>query len=1144
MSDFTHLHVHTVYSLLDGECRIKDLVDYARTLNQKALAITDHGSMYGVIEFYKEAKKAGIKPIIGVEVYIASRGMRDKSYELDAKRYHLILLAENDKGYQNLVKIVSLGHTEGFYFKPRVDREVLRQYSEGIIALSACVIGEIPQAILAGNISRARELIEEYLDIYGKDNFFLEVQNHGSEDEIRVNHQLSILAQEYNVGLVATNDVHYIEKDHAEYQDILMCIQSGKTLDDPERLKFVGSEYYLKSVDEMTELFNSMPEAIENTQKIAMRCNVNIEFGIPKLPEFAPPEGKESLTYLKELCYQGAIERYGQLDRVKERLDYELATIANMGFVDYFLIVWDFISYAKNNDITVGPGRGSAAGSIVAYCLRITDIDPIRFNLLFERFLNPERVSMPDIDIDFCYRRRGEVIKYVVQKYGKGNVAQIITFGTLAARAAIRDVGRVMGVAYADVDYTAKQIPFAIGMTIEKALEINTKLKQAYDNNMLIKRLLDVSMAVQGVPRHASTHAAGIVITKDAVSEYVPTQLADDNIITQFTMGTLEELGLLKMDFLGLRNLTIIKDTLDLVGSLKLEDIPQDDPQTFALIANGNTDGVFQLESLGMKSFMRELKPQNIEDIIAGISLYRPGPMESIPKYIKNKNHPELVTYKDPRLEKILDVTYGCVVYQEQVMQLVRDLGGFSLGRADLLRRAMSKKKQDVMQQERHNFIYGKTAEDGTVEVEGAIRRGVPEQVAQEIFDEIADFCKYAFNKSHAAAYAQIAYQTAYLKAHYPVEFMAALLSADLDNTSRVTKYIAEAKRMNIKLLPPDINHSEVGFTAEGGDSIRFGMAAVKNVGYNTIVDIIEERNAKGIFTSFYDFCVRTSQKDLNKKAAEALISCGAFDAFAKRAQLFAVYEKTLDDVSGRKRTVLSGQMSLFEDRPNIAADELPNIPEFSKERLLIMERECMGIFVSGNPLDDYRHLLEVPGTLRISDILSEEEADGESRDGKSITVIGIITRIKKKTTKSNAEMAFVTIEDLTGELEVILFPRILEENDTIIAKDNIVKFSGRLNCKEEEVPKLIGERLEKLDKNIADKPKKIYIKISAGHEDKISSLQKLLHIFSGDTPVLIYYESTKQTMSAPRDLWVRYNEMLDKEIRKLFGEECDIRVK
>jgi len=1140
MIPFVHLHVHTAYSLLDGASRIDKLISRAVELGQKSIAITDHGVMYGVIDFYKKSKEAGIKPIIGCEVYVAARNLYDKTYENDYKRSHLILLAKNNEGYKNLMKIVSVGHTEGFYVKPRVDKQLLRKYSEGIICLSACIVGEIPKAILSNDIGQARLLIDEYISIFGKENFFLEVQNHNLLDEAKVNQQLVSLSREYGIGLVATNDVHYVEKRDAQFQDVLMCIQTGKTIYEKDRMKFDGDSYYLKSGDEMLQDFKNIPEALQNSVKIADMCNVEIEFGRYHLPEFQLPQGVNGADYLEGLCREGLSKRYEVTGELENRLLFELETIKTMGFVDYFLIVWDFIKYSKDNGIMVGPGRGSAAGSLVSYVLGITDIDPIRYNLLFERFLNPERVTMPDIDIDFCVERRGEVLDYVVQKYGKDKVAQIITFGTMAARAVIRDVGRAIDIPYADVDAIAKMIPFAIGQTIENALATNKALKDRYDSDTNAQKLIDTSRELEGLPRHASTHAAGVVITKQELSDYVPLQLSDENVVTQFSMTTLEELGLLKMDFLGLRNLTIIRDAVNNIresrgDEIVISEINENEKAVYDLISSGNTDGLFQLESSGMKSFMRELRPQSLEDIIAGISLYRPGPMDSIPKYIRNKNKPILVKYKHPLLGPILDVTYGCVVYQEQVMQIVRSLAGYSFGRADLLRRAMSKKKSEFMKKEKAIFIYGDD------EVKGAVKNGVPEAVADEIFTEMMDFAKYAFNKSHAAAYAKIAYQTAWLKTFYPVEFMCSLMSSQLYDTNKLTGYIGEISKMGIMLLPPDINDSGTLFTAKG-EAIRFGLAAVKNVGKNLIDDVVKERKA-GKFTCLKDFCGRMCDKGMSKRALESLIRAGAFDKLGgKRSQYLASYEKIMDEMSGQHRTNFAGQMSMLGG--DDLEDDLPNLQEFMASDLLMMEKEVMGVYVSGHPLNDYKSVISKNSNAQIGGILSSfsENSEGEIADGQMVKVAGIITKIKRKYTKNDAEMAFVTIEDLTGSIEVLVFPKIFYKFEAILKEDSVVSISGRVSAKEEEEPKILMETAIPIDTDITNE--RLYIKIPASEDKKMEQLKELFKIFNGKTPVFLYFEKDKKTLAAPKEYWVTPCKALFEEVKNLLGESSDVVLK
>jgi len=1158
MSYFVHLHVHTQYSLLDGACRIGDLIKKAKELGMDSLAITDHGVMYGVIDFYKEAVKQGVKPIIGCEVYTAARTRHDKVNELDGSQGHLVLLAKNMTGYKNLMQLVSIGFIEGFYYKPRVDFEVLERYHEGIVALSACLAGDIPRALIAGDYEKAKQLAYKYNSIFGSGNFYLELQDHGLQEQKAVNPLLIKLSEETGIPVVATNDIHYVNKEDAEYQDVLLCIQTGTTVDDTDRMSFEGSEFYLKSSEEMEALFSYIPEAISNSVKIAEQCNVEFEFGKLHLPSYDVPEEYKPFEYLQWLCYEGLRKRYGSecSEEIKNKLDYELQVIKDMGYVDYFLIVWDFIKFARDHNIMVGPGRGSAAGSLVAYCLGITNIDPIKYNLLFERFLNPERISMPDIDIDFCYERRQEVIDYVVEKYGKDRVAQIITFGTMAARAAIRDVGRALNIPYAEVDMVAKHVPLELGITIERALEVNSELRDLYDNNLQVKRLIDIAKAVEGLPRHASTHAAGVVISKEPISNYVPLQKNEDNITTQFPMGTLEELGLLKMDFLGLRTLTVIRDAVEMIKISKgididINNIDFNAEPVYDLLCRGETEGVFQLESAGMKQFMKELQPRSLEDIIAGISLYRPGPMDQIPRYIRNKNHPEDIQYKHPLLKDILQMTYGCIVYQEQVMQIVRELAGYSLGRADLVRRAMAKKKADVMEQEKMNFIYGITDDNGNILVPGAVRNGIPETVAKEIFDEMMDFAKYAFNKSHAAAYAVVAYQTAWLKCYYPTEFMAALLTSVLDNSSKVSEYIGECKRLGIALLPPDINASFDGFTVYN-NSIRFGLVAVKNVGRNAIKDVIEEREKNGPFKDFRDFCERMSTKDLNKRLVESLIKCGAFDCFGVyRSQLMAAYENIIDDVAQKRKQNVEGQMSLFLDSMapsnyNRLTDSYPKMNEFEKKVILSMEKEVTGLYLSGHPLDEYRNQLEALVTATTSDIISLEEDMMQSNihsgirtltDGDIVTIGGIIIHKKTKTTKNNSMMAFVTLEDLYGTIEVIIFPQVLKNYSPYIVEDNIVIVKGRISIKEEEQPKILCQEITPIDQ--VSKNIKLYIKIKKDRTHVLEKIVPILKHSRGDVPVYVYFEENNKLTIASRDKWIQPNDLLLSELKKVVGDDC-----
>ncbi len=1140
---FAHLHTHTAYSLLDGEGTIEKILKRASELNQTAMAITDHGNMYGVIDFYECAQKYGIKPVIGCEVYVASRTRFDKTYELDSQSSHLILLAENDTGYHNLMKIVSAGFIDGFYYRPRIDMEILERYNEGIIALSACMAGVLSRKLLADNYEGARYAAEEFIKIFGKDRYFIEIQDHGILEQKKLNRDLISIAKELDIGVVATNDIHYTLKEDAEYQDILMCIQMGKTVDDPDRMKMSTDQLYVKSEEEMSELFSYIPEAIENSQKIADRCNVNIEFGKLHLPVFEIPQGLTAYEYLRQLVEKGMKERYPNDDgSVLKRMEYELETIKNMGYVDYFLIVWDFINYARQNKIMVGPGRGSAAGSVVSYCLHITNIDPIRYGLIFERFLNPERVSMPDIDIDFCYERRGEVIEYVNRKYGEDNVAQIVTFGTMAARLAIRDVGRALNVPYGTVDKVAKQIPAELKMTIEKALKINYKLKELYDESPQIKKLIDTAIELEGLPRHTSTHAAGVVITSGGIDSFVPLQKNDELITTQFTMTTIERLGLLKMDFLGLRTLTVIRDAIAHIKrehniTIDIDNLDFDDEDVYKLISAGETDGVFQLESSGMKQFMKELKPSCLEDIIAGISLYRPGPMDSIPRYVANKNNPSNITYKHPMLEHILDVTYGCIVYQEQVMQIVRELGGYSLGRADLVRRAMSKKKADVMEKERHNFVYG-TEEDGQI-TEGAIKRGVDEKTAESIFGEMMDFASYAFNKSHAAAYAVVAYQTAYLKCKYPTEFFAALLTSYIDNSQKVSNCISVIKKKNIEILPPSINKSGRVFSVEDG-KIRYGLAAVKNVGGAVVDEIAAERVSHGKFTSFTDFCERMVTRKINKRVVEGLIKCGAFDEFGlKRAVLMSVYERVTDDAANTAKTVMAGQISMFDTLIDasdvlITGDNFEDCEEYPRNVILAMEKESIGMYVSGHPLDSYRNALSA-SDISIYDILENE---GQKFNiGQQVTLMGIITKVRNQVTKNGEMMCYAELEDLTGGIEVIVFPKALRKYDSLIAEDKVVTIRGNLDIAEESPPKLRLEEAWELTE-ASGKTRKLYIRTESWDSAKLNRIKNILRGVNGDIPVIIKYEDTNQVVKAPPSMYVRLNDGKEGELKALLGNK------
>ncbi len=1161
MSDkkFTHLHVHTEYSLLDGAARISELVKRAKELNMDSLAITDHGAMYGVVEFYKQAKKAGIKPILGFEAYISERSMLQKDSGIDKGQFHLVLLAENYVGYKNILKICSAGYVDGFYYKPRVDYEFLRNHSEGIIALSACLAGEVQELILK-DYKLAKEKALLYQDIFGKNNFFLEMQDHGIHEQKLVNKGLEKLSTETGIGLVATNDIHYINREDAKFHDVLLCIQMQRTIDEEDRMRFPTDEFYLKNYDEMAELFPI--EAIENTVKIAERCNVELDFDTVHLPEFTIPEGYEKNQYFRKICNIGLEARYDEItEDITKRLDYEMSVIEQMGYVDYFLIVGDFIKYAKDNEIPVGPGRGSGAGSLVAYSLKITDIDPLKHNLIFERFLNPERVSMPDIDIDFCYERREEVIEYVIEKYGKDKVAQIVTFGTMAARGSIRDVGRALNIPYKEIDSIAKKIPMAIGMTISKALETDGDFKVLYNNDNSARSLIDMAMKVEGLPRHTSTHAAGVLISKESVTEYVPLSRNKEVITTQFNMIELEELGLLKMDFLGLRTLTVIKDALDLIkdnyGITK--DFSKDDyedPEVYKLFAAADTLGIFQFESAGMRSFLKEFKPKKFEDISAANAMYRPGPMGQIPTYVKNSLNPSLVTYLHPKLEETLKETYGCMVYQEQVMQIVRDVGGFSMGRSDLLRRAMGKKKMEVMLKEKEHFIHGLVDENGNVEIAGAIRNGVSEKIANEIYDLMIEFAKYAFPKAHSAAYAMIAYQTAWLKTYYPVEFMASLISSVMGSASSVALYTRECKRLGIDILPPDINESDANFKVSG-KKVRFGLKAVKNVGTNVIQEIVNTRKEKGKYVSFYDFCEKSDPLVLNKRQVESLIKCGAFDSLGcKRSQLIAVYEKIIEGVLQQKRRMLSGQLSLFDGNMGIDNDyanevvALPNLDEYSKKDLLNMEKEMVGIYLSGHPLSEYESMLDAITTTNTGEInelfenKNEENEETEDKnfkisDGSKVTLAGIIIKKQRKITRNDTTMAFLTLEDLYGDIEVIIFPKVYEKYSNLIVEDNIVSITGILNISEEENPKLMGNFITKLSDD--NDTRELFIQVMDADEFKNikSEIVKILKIEHGNNRVIIYVKSNKTKKIMEKEFWINIkNTDIFNKIVTLVGQE------
>ena len=1138
---FTHLHVHTEYSLLDGSSKIKELTARAKELGMDSLAITDHGVMYGVIDFYRAAREVGIKPIIGCEVYVAPNSRFDReTVHGEDRYYHLVLLAENNEGYQNLMKIVSKGFVDGFYYKPRVDFEVLETYHEGIIALSACLAGEVQRLLERGMYEEAKQSARRYEGVFGKGNYFLELQDHGIPAQKMVNQGLMRLSKELDIPLVATNDVHYTFAEDATPHDILLCIQTGKKVSDENRMRYEGGQYYCKSEDEMKALFPYAPEALENTHKIAERCNVEIEFGVTKLPRYEVPEGYDSWSYLNKLCADGMARRYPDDDgTLKKRLEYELDVIHTMGYVDYFLIVWDFIHFAKSHDIIVGPGRGSAAGSIVSYCLEITDIDPVRYNLLFERFLNPERVSMPDIDIDFCYERRQEVIDYVVEKYGKDQVVQIVTFGTLAAKGVVRDVGRVLDMPYARCDAIAKMIPGDLGMTLEKALKQSPDLRNAYKEDGEVKYLIDMSMRLEGLPRHTSMHAAGVVISRTSVDNYVPlSRAADGSITTQFTMTTLEELGLLKMDFLGLRTLTVIQNAVRQAEknygiTLDLNKIDYNDKKVLESIGTGKNDGVFQLESGGMKGFMKELKPENLEDIIAGISLYRPGPMDFIPKYLKGKNDRASITYDCPQLEPILGPTYGCIVYQEQVMQIVRDLAGYTMGRSDLVRRAMSKKKSSVMEKERHNFVYG-NEEEG---VKGCVNNGIDEKTANLIYDEMIDFAKYAFNKSHAACYAVVSYQTAYLKYYYPMEFMAALMTSVMDNVTKVSEYILTCRQMGIKILPPDINEGESGFSVSNG-AIRYGLSAIKSVGKSVVELIVKEREANGMFSSIEDFVERMSNKEVNKRTLENFIKSGALDSLpGTRKQKILVSPALLEQKNKDKKNNLEGQMSLFDFAPEEEKQNFqitfPNVGEFPKEELLAFEKESLGIYVSGHPMEAYEESWRKNITAMATDFIVDEETEAAKvKDGDRVTIGGMITGKTVKTTRTNQMMAFITLEDLVGSVEVIVFPKDYEKNREVFVEDAKVFIQGRASIGDDPVGKLVCERVIPF----AEIPKQLWLKFpdKDAYFSEEARILDLLKMSEGNDSVVIYLEKEKAKKVLPSNR----NVSADPELLSVLAEK------
>lgn len=1144
---FAHLHVHTEYSLLDGSNKIKECVSRVKELGMNSVAITDHGVMFGVIDFYRAAKAVGIKPILGCEVYVApgSRFDKEAAGSGEERYYHLVLLAENDLGYHNLMKIVSRGFTEGYYYKPRVDLEVLKEFHEGIIALSACLAGEVQRNILRGMYSEGKEAALRYQKIFGEGNFFLELQDHGMQEQKMVNQSLLRMSQETGIELVATNDIHYTYAEDEKPHDMLLCIQTGKKLSDENRMRYEGGQYYIKSEEEMRTLFPYALQALENTQKIADRCNVEIEFGVTKLPKYDVPEGYTSWEYLQHLCCQGLKKRYPSGDEaLKNRLEYELSVIKSMGYVDYFLIVWDFIKYAKDHGIMVGPGRGSAAGSIVAYCLEITSIDPIKYQLLFERFLNPERVSMPDIDVDFCFERRQEVIDYVVEKYGSDRVVQIVTFGTMAAKGVIRDVGRVMDLPYAFVDSIAKMIPKELNITLDRALSMNPELKKLYQEDDRVHELIDMSKRLEGLPRHTSMHAAGVVISQKSVDEYVPLSLGSDgSVVAQFTMTTLEELGLLKMDFLGLRTLTVIQDAARLASEsagerIDINQIDYDDKRVLESIGTGKTDGIFQLESGGMKSFMKELKPQNLEDIIAGISLYRPGPMDFIPQYIKGKNHPETITYDCPQLEPILAPTYGCIVYQEQVMQIVRDLAGYTLGRSDLLRRAMSKKKGEVMERERKNFVYG-NPEEG---VPGCIANGIDEETANKIYDEMIDFAKYAFNKSHAAAYAVVSYQTAWLKYYYPVEFMAALMTSVIDNPGKVSEYIYTCRQLGIEILPPDINKGEGSFSVDNGN-IRYGLAAIKSIGRPVIDAIIAERNARGEFKNLKDFIERLSGKEVNKRTIESFIKSGAFDSLGgTRKQFMVIYVKILDQVNQERKYSMTGQLSLFDmvdDDQKAEFDiPLPPVGEYEKETKLAFEKEVLGIYLSGHPMEEYEEKWKKNISRTTLDFqLDEETGRTKVHDGAREIVGGIITSKTIKYTKNNQTMAFITLEDLAGSVEVVIFPKVYEKNQQYLNEEGKVFVKGRVSEEDEAASKLICESIVPFEQT----KRELWLQYAdkEAYLSKEKELLELLKDSDGSDSVVIYCKKEKAIKRLPANRNVSADKVLLSKLTNYLGESC-----
>ncbi|MCD8037221.1 MAG: DNA polymerase III subunit alpha [Clostridiales bacterium] len=1147
--NFTHLHVHTEYSLLDGSAKIGELVKRAKELGMENLAITDHGAMFGVIDFYKACKETGIKPIIGCEVYVAPKSRFDKDSRESVSYYHLVLLAENMTGYQNLIKLVSFGYTEGFYYKPRVDEELLRKYHEGIIATSACLAGPVAKTLVNGSYAMAKDMALKYLDIFGEGNFFLELQNHGIPEQKIVNEGLIKMSEETGIPLICTNDVHYINQEDWEAHDILLCIQTGKTVNDENRMRYTGNCYHLKSPEEMYDMFSYVPEALENTNKIAERCNVEFTFHELKLPKYDVPESYTAEEYLRKITVDGFKKRYPEPDKeLTDRLEYELDTIVKMGYVDYFLIVWDYIKFAKDHGITVGPGRGSAAGSVVAYSLDITTIDPIKYELIFERLLNPERVSMPDIDVDFSDERRQEVIDYVTEKYGFDKVAQIITVGTMAARAVIKDVGRALDISYAETDRVSKMIPAELNITIDKALAINHELKEEYESNETVYKLIDMSKKLEGLPRHASTHAAGVVICGKPVMDYVPLYMSDKGVSTQFTMTTLEELGILKMDFLGLRTLTVVENAVNEIKRIHgievdVDHLEEDDPKVYDMISQGKTDGVFQLESAGMKQFMRELKPTRLEDLIAGISLYRPGPMDFIPKYIKGKNNKDDIQYTTPELEPILKNTYGCIVYQEQVMHIVRELAGYSLGRSDLVRRAMSKKKAKVMAEERKNFVYGIEGE-----VPGCLANGIPERTAEKIFDEMTDFAKYAFNKSHAACYAVVAYQTAWLKCYYPVEFMAALMTSIMDNTDKLAGYIDNCKRMGIELLPPDINEGYGGFSVSG-NKIRFGLSAIKAVGRPAIKAVIAEREKNGKYKGLTDFCSRVVGKDINKRMVENLIYSGAFDSFGgTRWQYIGAYKSIMDGVSQSKKNNIEGQLNLFdmsmgEDDAAETVDTFPYVEEYPEKERLAFEKSVLGVFISGHPLKQYIDVLEQKVTVHCSDFLESNIEEGLSDifDGQNIKIGGFISDKSVKFTKNNTQMAFIRLEDMTGSVEVIVFPKTYDKFSKYLFEDKVIIVEGRAAISEGETPRVIAENIipfEMLEDGESSGKRPVSVGIVLDRGMSIDSAKPFLAEFKGNVPLYINDKANGKKYKADESCWLNINKETINQLEMFFGKE------